>query len=914
MDYSKIKITSQEFLGRDEELNKLNQLINLCLTGKGNLVLLEGEAGIGKTRLIFELINRRNKQNNMNFLRGRCKYHQGLDPYSPFIEALRNWFGITDRDTDDEEKDKIGHIIRTASPELIGIIPLIRGFLSAGTSIYGSYLFKGSNISKSFLTFKELVFQDKSGLCITREHPDIIKEQYELVNSEIFWLTKSDNEIPSLDPSKIEKLRWTIKDFVNKNKNSVVLIDGLEYLILQNNFNNVLKFVELLKDDVAVNNAVLLLPINPETLEPRQIALLERYMRVISSDAREKSIPQELTNVESSLHAQVEKIYPPRAKDMDYMAEKDKMFEAIIQLFNNITSRKPLVLFLDDLHWADFSSIQLLEYLLHNMVNNKILIIGSYRPEDLPENENFISELVNNLKRENLQNHIQKMKLERLNRNDINGIVKNIFDEQVPNKFVNLIFLKSEGNPLYAEEILKSLLEDKIIDLNDKSWYNSLDYSQIEIPNSIYEVIQVRLDRVTKGNEFIDQILKYSSVIGSTFNFDILQKAMELDEEKLLDQIEKLMKANIIHEINDDEYKFDHTLISEVIYNLLGARRKKILHAKIGASIESLYKNNIVEYYGKLAYHFSKGGIIDKAVDYSIKEGEIAKELCAYDESMFHLRSALDILSKNPHLEISSDMRINLHMNLGDLSLILGAWNDARNYLEQSLELCKEFGYDQKKVESSSKLDQIEWKKQKWALAVQKLQEVLGLKLDDKSTNNLLVTINPKYVIRANITLINILLKENLKGIYICINHPSYLVDKLLHTHQIPTQNLSYLDFITPISDVPPTTFGNIYGMDKAFSMGSLIDAGNIEAEEVFKQMDFDLKEIDFIMVDNISNLITYTTQNGIQQFIEGLTKIIKKSTLAYGIVIMDDKTNLDIQQKIKPYFDKSVSIQEGWL
>ena len=197
---------------------------------------------------------------------------------------------------------------------------------------------------------------------------------------------------------------------------------------------------------------------------------------------------------------------------------------------------------------------------------------------------------------------------------------------------------------------------------------------------------------------------------------------------------------------------------------------------------------------------------------------------------------------------------------------------------------------------------------------MEKLQEVLGLKLDDKETNILLVTINPKYVIRANISLIQILLKENLKGIYVCINHPSYLVDKLLHTHHIPTQNLLYLDFIAPITNINQQASENVYGLDKAFSMGTLVDAVSMETEEFFKQINFNLEDIDFLIVDNISNLITFATPEKIQQFVENLNQTIKKSTLAYGIVIMDDKTDSEIKAAIEKYFDQAVTIQEGWL
>jgi predicted ATPase len=876
--------------------------------------LIEGEAGIGKTRLISDLVNK-TKESNVQYLRGRCRFHHGLDPYSPFIEALRNWFGLSEELSYKKEKSKIGQIIRTASPELIGIIPLIRGFLSAGTSIYGSYLFKGSNIEKSFRTFKELTIENRNGLLISRTHPDEIMEKYDLKNTKMYWLTKSLTDSPSLEPSQIEKIRWVIKDFVSENKASVILLDGLEYLILQNNFENVLKFVELLKDDIALSDSILILPIDPATLEERQLALLERYMRVISSETSEFAMAKKIHNaVGISIPDYREKEYPIRPIEMDYAAEKDKMFEAILQLFKNMTTKKTLILFIDDLHWADYSSIQLLQYLFQNIIDNKILIIASYRPEDIPEGEDFIQDMIRNIKNLKYQDRVHKIKLNRLNKPDSGKIINDILDSDVPNKFANLIFEKSEGNPLYIEEILKSLLEDHIIDLENKEWLNKFEMSKIEIPNTITEVIKMRLDRVTKGNDIRDQILKYTSIIGSIFNFDILLEAMKIDEELLLDNLERLMRANTIHEVNEDQYKFDHTVIREVIYGGLSSRRKKILHARIGYIIEKLNKDNLVEHYAELANHFSKGGVIEKAVFYSKKEGEIAKDICAYDEALFHYRAALEMIMQEKSFKTKKNELINIYINLGDLSLILGAWTEAKTYFEKSLEISKEFGDDVKKVESRSKLGQIEIKKQKWSLAIEKLEEVLDLKLDKKDRNVLLVNIQPKFIIRANITLIDILLNEGLKGIYICINHPSHLIDKVLKKHQLSTNNLLYLDFFTSITGVPPEINENVFVIDNAFSLDGILDAMDLGVIDSDKIPNFDLKSIDFIMVDNISNLITYTTPEKIEQFIQDLIDNIMKLTAVYGIVISDNQTNPKIQKMIELYFDKTVTIKEEWL
>ena len=101
--------------------------------------------------------------------------------------------------------------------------------------------------------------------------------------------------------------------------------------------------------------------------------------------------------------------------------------------------------------------------------------------------------------------------------------------------------------------------------------------------------------------------------------------------------------------------------------------------------------------------------------------------------------------------------------------------------------------------------------------------------------------------------------------------------------------------------------------IDNAFSLDNLLDIINLEAGNN-KRIGFDLKDIDFIMVDNISNLIAYTPSEKIQQFVEALIKIIRRFTAVYGIVIMDNVTNPEIQKLIEPFFDKSVFIKEEWL
>jgi hypothetical protein len=222
-------------------------------------------------------------------------------------------------------------------------------------------------------------------------------------------------------------------------------------------------------------------------------------------------------------------------------------------------------------------------------------------------------------------------------------------------------------------------------------------------------------------------------------------------------------------------------------------------------------------------------------------------------------------------------------------------------------------------MESHSKLEQIEDKKQRWLLAIDKLEEVLNLELDKKSQNNLLITIKPKFVIRANISIIKILLKANLKGIYICINHPSELINKLLKTHNVTTQNLIFLDFFTSITGVPMECSENVFVIDKAFSLERILEAVKSDYDikcnnQVTTKTEFNMQNFDFIMVDNISSLATYTTQDRISNFIQDLINIIKKRSAVYGIVIIENETEPNIHETIAPFFDKTVSIKEEWV
>jgi archaellum biogenesis ATPase FlaH len=112
-------------------------------------------------------------------------------------------------------------------------------------------------------------------MCVTRDYPEKVKQKYELVDVPIIWLSNVGKE-NAVRPKDMEKLSLMLEQFISKNKDAVILLDGIEYLITNNNFITVLRFIQSLKDQISINSAILLIPINPSTMEPSQFNLIER--------------------------------------------------------------------------------------------------------------------------------------------------------------------------------------------------------------------------------------------------------------------------------------------------------------------------------------------------------------------------------------------------------------------------------------------------------------------------------------------------------------------------------------------------------------------------------------------------------------------------------------------------------------
>jgi hypothetical protein len=237
--------------------------------------------------------------------------------------------------------------------------------------------------------------------------------------------------------------------------------------------------------------------------------------------------------------------------------EKGRQFENITNLLTAHARRRPVLLFLDDLQWMDPSSLDLLHYLARVSVEEPIMIIGAYRPEDLMDRgtPGQPHDLVMALRKLNRERLYTPIRLRRLTDEETRSMVNSIFQANsfsygLPRK----IFDKSKGNPLFTEEILKELIESRVLYEKGGEWSNS-EIEDIGLPTSIKDVVMRRIGRLDETSR---EILNVASVAGNDFSYEVVQRVLGWKESRTIEVLDDLVRAKVLSEsLGEDRYAFD---------------------------------------------------------------------------------------------------------------------------------------------------------------------------------------------------------------------------------------------------------------------------------------------------------------------------------------------------------------------
>jgi class 3 adenylate cyclase/tetratricopeptide (TPR) repeat protein len=357
---------------------------------------------------------------------------------------------------------------------------------------------------------------------------------------------------------------------------------------------------------------------------------------------------------------------------------REKVFEALRDLIIRESQERPLVLVIEDLHWIDKTSEEFLDYLIGWLANVKVMLVLLYRPEYTHSWGN--------------KSYFNRIGLDQLTLKSSAELVKAILEggETAP-ELSNLILNRAAGNPLFMEELTHSLLENGSIQRTKDQYILSKKPSDLQVPDTIQGIIAARIDRL---EENLKRIMQVASVIGREFAFRILQAISDLRED-LKAELLNLQGLELIYEKSlfpELEYVFKHALTQEVAYNSLLSNRRKEIHKKIGKAIEELYAESLEEFYGVLAYHFSKGEELEKAHQYLKLAGEKATQDHALWEAYGFFKEDVELLNrledseekKRKLIEVIRLMRVSL--------MFLGFPEGSLSFLQQGERLAKELG------------------------------------------------------------------------------------------------------------------------------------------------------------------------------------------------------------------------------
>jgi class 3 adenylate cyclase/tetratricopeptide (TPR) repeat protein len=316
---------------------------------------------------------------------------------------------------------------------------------------------------------------------------------------------------------------------------------------------------------------------------------------------------------------------------------KTQLQKAVQKALATLSQRAPLIICLEDLHWADPSFLELIRLILTDL-KLPIFFLCTYRPNISLFTSHQISNIVvpyHNIRLQDLSPTESQVMVESLLRT-----------ESIPTTLQQFVQDKIEGNPFYIEEVINSLIELGTLINDNGNWKVLRPITEADISSTIHGVISGRLDRLENDSK---RILQEASVIGRSFLYEILIRITDMDSQvdKCLSGLERLDLIKTSAMQPDLEYIFKHALTQEVVYSGVLKKERQRIHERIGFVIEQLFHDKLAEFYETLAFHFKNAQNIDKAVNYLAKSGKKCIRRYAVNEADQFYKQAYEIILKS---------------------------------------------------------------------------------------------------------------------------------------------------------------------------------------------------------------------------------------------------------------------------
>jgi class 3 adenylate cyclase/tetratricopeptide (TPR) repeat protein len=361
--------------------------------------------------------------------------------------------------------------------------------------------------------------------------------------------------------------------------------------------------------------------------------------------------------------------------------DQQRLFWQVTDFVQALAAARSLTLLLDDLHWADGASLDLLAHLARQTRGDRVLLLGVYRDVEVTR-QHPLDEVLRDLQHERL---VERIAVRRLPIEGTRALIGAVLGaEEVSEEFAGLLHERAEGNPFFTGELLRDLIEQGAVYQDKHGRWERQEIEQITIPEGVRAVIGQRVGRLASSTQ---EVLTEAAILGQVFAFDELVEMAGRSEEEVEAALEEATGAGLIREEKQHRaggaYTFVHVLIQQTLYTELTGRRRRRLHRAAGEVLERLVAGTHGARAAELSWHFLEADEPGRALPYALLAGDQAEGLYAHHEAETHLRRALDLAHQ---LEDHERLAEALEKLAGVLE-ITGRHDDARAAYEQVLAL-----------------------------------------------------------------------------------------------------------------------------------------------------------------------------------------------------------------------------------
>jgi class 3 adenylate cyclase/predicted ATPase len=374
--------------------------------------------------------------------------------------------------------------------------------------------------------------------------------------------------------------------------------------------------------------------------------------------------------------------HPDKYPELTFSPQKQKQrtLETLLAWLLKEAERQPVRVVWEDLHWADPTTLEFVRLLIEQAPTTRMLVLATFRPEFQPLWSG--------------RSHITQLTLNRLSPRQVEAMVEKVTGgKTLPAEVVRQILLKTDGVPLFVEELTKMVLESGLLRATDEQYELTGPLPPLAIPSTLQDSLMARLDRLSSVRE----VAQLGAILGREFSYELLHAVSPLDERTLQNGLIQLVEAELLYQRGmppHATYLFKHALIQDTAYQSLLKSKRQQLHQQVARILAEQFADLKETQPELLAHHYTEAGLTEQAIPYWQQAGQRAASRSANSEASNHLTKGIELLKTLPDAPERTQQELDLQITLGPALIAIKGWSapEVERSYTRARKLCQQVG------------------------------------------------------------------------------------------------------------------------------------------------------------------------------------------------------------------------------